>query len=155
MAIKFFRKKINFETDGEHWLSVSDLMSGLMVVFLFISIAFMRYISMEKDKITDIAVAYQENQVAIYHALVQEFQDDLSKWDASIEQTTLSFQFNSPEVLFAVGSSKITDKFAAILTDFTVRYLNILDEYRPSIQEIRIEGHTSSEWYNLKDKDRA
>ena len=42
--------------DGEHWLTVSDLMAGLMMVFLFIAIVFMRNISIERDKIKDVAV---------------------------------------------------------------------------------------------------
>jgi outer membrane protein OmpA-like peptidoglycan-associated protein len=36
------------------------------------------------------------------------------------------------------------------LDDFFPRYLRILtsDKYRESITEVRIEGHTSSEWYD-------
>ena len=63
--------------DGEHWLTVSDLMAGLMMVFLFIAIAFMRHVSIERDKIKDVAVAYQQNQVAIFDALNAEFENDL------------------------------------------------------------------------------
>ena len=96
---KIFLRKADGD-DGEHWLTISDLMSGLMIIFLFIAVAFMRHTAMEKDKITDIAVAYQENQVAIFHALNAEFEKDLPIWDASIDKETLSFQFNSPEVLF-------------------------------------------------------
>ncbi len=36
--------------------------------------------------------------------------------------------------------------FKNILDDFFPRYLNILRNYRGSIAEVRIEGHTSSEW---------
>src|SRR5690554_1286467 len=85
--------------EADHWLTVSDLMAGLMMVFLFIAIAFMRHVTIERDKIKDVAVAYQENQVAIYHALNSEFEKDLLTWGASIDKETLSFQFNSPEVL--------------------------------------------------------
>ena len=53
-----------------YWISVSDLMSGLMIVFLFISIAFMRYSQAEKDKIQNIAIAYQNTQIAIYNSLM-------------------------------------------------------------------------------------
>jgi hypothetical protein len=45
--------------DSDHWMSVSDLMSGLMIVFLFISIALMRTALIERDKIKQVAVAYQ------------------------------------------------------------------------------------------------
>ena len=132
--------------DGEHWLTVSDLMAGLMMVFLFIAIAFMRHVSIERDKIKDVAVAYQENQVAIFDALNSEFQNDLISWQASIDKETLSFQFDSPEVLFASGESSLKVEFEQILADFIPRYLHVLDKYRMSIDEVRIEGHTSSEW---------
>ena len=56
----------------------------------------------ERDKIKDVAVAYQENQVAIFDALNTEFSSELSIWQASIDKETLSFQFDSPEVLFDI-----------------------------------------------------
>jgi outer membrane protein OmpA-like peptidoglycan-associated protein len=141
--------------DGEHWLTISDLMSGLMIVFLFIAVAFMRYMSMEKDKIANIAVAYQENQIAIFYALNVEFEKDLPTWNASIDKETLSFQFNSPEVLFNAGDSEINEKFKLIISDFIPRYLNVLEQYKSSIDEIRIEGHSSTEWGRGTNKDDA
>jgi outer membrane protein OmpA-like peptidoglycan-associated protein len=132
--------------DSEHWLTVSDLMAGLMMVFLFIAIAFMRHVSVERDKIKDVAVAYQENQVAIYDSLEKEFADDLEAWRASIDKETLSFQFNSPEVLFDLGESTLEPDFESILVDFIPRYLKVLEGFKENISEVRIEGHTSSEW---------
>ncbi|MBL0711997.1 MAG: OmpA family protein [Colwellia sp.] len=141
--------------DGEHWLTVSDLMAGLMMVFLFIAIAFMRHVSIERDKIKDVAVAYQQNQVAIFDALKAEFTNDLVSWQASIDKETLSFQFDSPDVLFARGDSTLKLEFKDILADFIPRYLSVLDKYRSSIDEVRIEGHTSSEWANGTDPNNA
>ncbi|WP_246058201.1 OmpA/MotB family protein [Litorilituus lipolyticus] len=141
--------------DGEHWLTVSDLMAGLMMVFLFIAIAFMRHVSIERDKIKDVAVAYQQNQVAIFDALNTEFENDLTSWQASIDKETLSFQFDSPEVLFASGESILKVEFEEILADFIPRYLQVLDKYRNSIDEVRIEGHTSSEWGSGTHPDDA
>jgi Outer membrane protein and related peptidoglycan-associated (lipo)proteins len=151
---KIFLKKAEGD-DGEHWLTISDLMSGLMIVFLFIAVAFMRHTAMEKDKITNIAVAYQENQVAIFNALNIEFEKDLPIWNASIDNETLSFQFNSPEVLFNAGDSEINGKFKSILSDFIPRYLNVLEQYKSSIDEVRIEGHTSTEWGRGTQRDDA
>jgi outer membrane protein OmpA-like peptidoglycan-associated protein len=121
-------------------------MAGLMMVFLFIAIAFMRHVSIERDKIKDVAVAYQQNQVAIFDALNSEFKNDLVAWQASIDKETLSFQFDSPEVLFASGESSLKPEFEEILANFIPRYLHVLDKYQNSIDEVRIEGHTSSEW---------
>ena len=132
--------------DEHHWLSVSDLMAGLMMVFLFISIALMRNALLERDRIKEVAVAYQENQVAIYDALMDEFEKDLEKWQASVDDDTLAFTFQSPEVLFATGSESLRPRFQQILDDFFPRYLDILLDFSDSINEVRIEGHTSSRW---------
>lgn len=134
------------EQDETHWLSVSDLMAGLMIVFLFIAIALMRDAMIEKDKIKDVAVAYQENQVAIFNALSNEFDRNLVEWDASIEKDTLTFNFNSPDVLFSTGEIELSNRYQSLLSDFFPRYLNVLDSFKDSINEIRIEGHTSSVW---------
>lgn len=104
--------------NGDHWMSVSDLMAGLMMVFLFISIALMRDAIIERDKIREVAVAYQENQVALYEALVTEFKNDLSKWDAEVHQATLSFQLKSPDVLFDMGKITLQPAFKVTLDDF-------------------------------------
>ncbi|MEC8860275.1 MAG: OmpA family protein [Pseudomonadota bacterium] len=141
--------------DAEHWMSTSDLMAGLMMVFLFISIAFMRYVMIEQERIKEVAVAYQDTQVAIYDALMQEFGDDLSTWNASINRDSLSFEFQSPEVLFAVGSIELRTRFQEILQDFFPRYLEVLRDYRASIDEVRIEGHTSSDWDSVTDETNA
>jgi outer membrane protein OmpA-like peptidoglycan-associated protein len=141
--------------DEHHWLSVSDLMAGLMMVFLLISIALMRHALAERDRIKEVAVAYQQNQVAIYEALVDEFEDDLNDWQAHIDANTLALTFQSPEVLFATGSARLRPVFEDILSDFYPRYINVLTPFRISIDEIRIEGHTSSVWNQTVSPDEA
>lgn len=133
-----------------HWSSISDLMSGLMLVFLLIAIAYMHNVDQGQKRIKKVAVAYQETQVGLYNSLLKEFENDLPKWKAKIDKDTLSVQFMEPEVLFKSGSSEVKPAFKEILKDFFPRYLKIIfsPDYRNSIEEIRIEGHTSSEWAN-------
>jgi len=38
----------------DQWMSVSDLMTGLMIIFLFISISFIRDIRIDRDRIQEI-----------------------------------------------------------------------------------------------------
>ena len=149
------KRRAGGEGQEAHWLSVSDLMAGLMMVFLFISVALMRDALQERDQIREIAVAYQENQVQIFDALMDEFEGDLEQWDATIDETTLSFEFKSPEVIFEVGSAQIRPEFQSILDDFVPRYLRILNDFSDSIEEVRIEGHTSSEWNHLVTETQA
>ena len=134
------------QEDSEHWIGVSDLMSGLMMVFMFIAVAYMVYVQIERDRIKEIAVSNQEAQVAIYKALMKEFGPDLPSWRAEIDEQTLEVRFGSPDILFEPGRSALRPRFREILADFFPRYIQVLSNFKPEIQEIRIEGHTSSDW---------
>lgn len=145
MASDIF-KSSNTEQEQTQWMPVSDLMAGLMMVFLFISVSMMRYALVEKDRIREVAVAYQETQLAIYEALKDEFQNDLDNWGAEIDKDTLTVAFQSPDINFTLGSKQLTSRYKIILSDFFPRYIKLLEPYQVSVSEIRIEGHTSSGW---------
>ncbi|MDF9795478.1 outer membrane protein OmpA-like peptidoglycan-associated protein [Catalinimonas alkaloidigena] len=145
----FYPSKNQEAQEGEsQWISISDLMSVLMMIFLFIAISYMINVVKERERIKEIAVAYNQLQDELYQDLHSEFENDLEKWNASIDRQTLSIKFESPEVLFEQGSDVLRNEFRTILMDFFPRYINILtsEKYIDDIEEIRIEGHTSSEW---------
>ncbi len=212
--MSLLRKRDN---NSQHWLTISDLMSGLMIIFIIISIAFMRSTYLEKerskkiesryeelisknkdteeirreldsikdinekliaekkalnnklDKLKDvdaildekekigqelkqikgIAEAYQNNQLAIYQALKQAFPDELlaeDKLNAEIDKETLTFIFKSSDSLFDNASANLKEKYKSALAEFFPRYIQAILPYSDSINEIRIEGHTSSQW---------
>ena len=142
------KNKDSQESKESQWLPISDLMSVLMMVFLLIAISYMIKVSREKNQIKKIAVTYNKLQKSLYKNLEKEFAKDLQKWDAVISETNLSVEFRSPELLFQVGSENLTEKFKEVLKSFFPRFIRILyrKKYRNEIDEIRIEGHTSSEW---------
>ncbi len=167
MSSIFGKSRLNQAEEENHWLSVSDLMAGLMMVFLFISIVLMRNALLERDKVKEladtskklaetyeverdkikqIAATYQDTKVNIYKALITEFESDLNRWDAEINRKELSFNFKSPDVLFAIGKIDLKPKFKEILSDFFPRYMKVINKFKDSIEEVRIEGHTSSRW---------
>ncbi|MBX2897899.1 MAG: hypothetical protein KF763_20825 [Cyclobacteriaceae bacterium] len=49
----------------------------------------------------------------------------------------------------------IKPKFQQILNDFFPRYIKRLAKYKEDIEEIRIEGHTSSDWRTNVSPDLA
>ncbi len=134
------------ETDNSHWLSVSDLMAGLMVIFLFIAVSFMISVNHEKTKISEVVVIYKETQIALYNELYNEFKDDLLDWNASIEKDTLTINFWHPEILFDKESTQVKEKFKEVLDSFFPRFLKIVYKFDNNIEEVRIEGHTNSVW---------
>lgn len=124
---------------GEYWLTVSDLMAALMVIFLFISIAFMQ-------RVMRVVVAWNETQEQIFEELTNQFQDNLEEWNAEFDEEKLIIRFRDPETLFNQGQATLRPEFERILGEFCPRYFSILDDYTGEIEEVRIEGHTSPEW---------
>lgn len=132
------------------WMSVSDLMTGLMVIFLFVAIAYI----MRVQKSTNILTDYVDTKAELHDKLVSKFADDTTRWQMTIGKD-LSMKFNDPTTLFSSGSAEISPEFKAVLDDFIPKYLDILlrDSLRRNINEIRIEGHTDNVPYPIYGND--
>ena len=145
------------EENEEQWISISDVMAVTMMIFMFLTVIFMVTVQADKENIEEIAVTYNRLQNSLYNDLKREFKDDLPKWSAEINRETLSITFREPEVLFEQAEAVLKEKFQNILIDFFPRYVKILtsQKYKTDIEEVRIEGHTSSEWATLTDSKTA
>lgn len=138
----------------DHWIPLADLMTGLMMMFMLVAIIFMVKVESDAKKVTsdamkvkNIALIYNEMRAKLYQDLYSEFEKNLPEWGAELDHD-LALRFKEPNVLFATGDDKLKPRFTEILNDFFPRYVRILsaDKYRNAIEEIRIEGHTSSVW---------
>lgn len=135
------------QQDNE-WMSISDMMSGLMLIFMFIAISFMIDVQTQKEKMEEVVLTYNKDKKELNEALHKEFANDLKKWNAEILSNN-TIRFNSPDILFDLKESSIKNEFKTILDDFFPRYINtLITKYKNDIEEIRIEGHTSSDWNN-------
>jgi len=129
--------------DSENnWMNIADIMSALMMIFMFISITFLYQILNEKE-------IYK---VALNKALHQEFDKDLKKWKAVITDDNI-MRFDSP---FKSGSNELPVEFELILADYFPRYIKVLTnkKFKNEIDEIRVEGHTSNGWGMEVDKNK-
>jgi outer membrane protein OmpA-like peptidoglycan-associated protein len=128
------------QNQDNNWMNIADIMSALMMIFMFIAVAFLYQILNEKE-------VYK---VQLNKALHVEFDKDLTKWQAIITKDNI-IRFNSP---FTVGSDKIPQSYKEILSDFFPRYIKLLTikKFKKEIDEIRVEGHTSYGWGDLKDE---
>ena len=132
------------------WLSVSDLMTGLMIIFLFISIAYISKVQDNQEVLSD----YVETKTKLHDKLVDKFKSDTIKWQMSIGRD-LSMKFKNPTVLFESGKAELTPDFKSILDQFLPKYFCILvnDSLRGQLEEVRIEGHTDIVPYPQLDPD--
>ena len=65
------------QSDDENWVSVSDLMAGLMMVFLFIAVIYAKDADKRANAIQEVVTTWQQQERDIYEALYREFKDDL------------------------------------------------------------------------------
>jgi outer membrane protein OmpA-like peptidoglycan-associated protein len=134
------------EETEEHWISLSDVMAGLMMVFLLIAIVYML-------KVQSIAKDLKLIEVDLHNELEKEFKDDFKKWNAVLD--VLTIRFREPRLLFIGGKDELRFQFKRILNEFIPRYIKIINKkkYREKISEIRIEGHTSSDFFKLSPQE--
>ena len=84
-----------------YWIPLADLMTVLMVIFLFISISYMIDVQNKQEERDKIFEDFKETKVDLLKELQTEFQDDFrkDKWNAILDQD-LSIKFVNENVLF-------------------------------------------------------
>ena len=89
----------------ETWMSASDMMAGLMMVFILITVTYSQTVEKEASKTQSLVAEWQNLEDAIHLALEREFRSDLEKWQAEIDRETLTIRFMAPEILFPRSKS--------------------------------------------------
>lgn len=150
------KKKNDDETSV--WISTADLMSGLLVLFLFISVLMIQSTETLQGQIREITGSANAAREELRSNIEANFSaEEMKAYKLNVDSVG-SASFDKGEARFQAGSSKLTPEFQAILKDFLPKYIDAAYNCdHDSIQEIRIEGHTSSEWYtgNINDPNMA
>lgn len=129
------------ETVQPYWLSISDLMAGVLIVFILF---FVLKINAE-IKLRRIF----EEMYKVKEHIVGEVKDAFEN-DENIEVledgTVRFFIDDTTKQWFVVGESELMEAGKTQLSDFTRKYVSILfsPRYRDFIDKIEIEGHTDS-----------
>lgn len=122
------------------WASMSDLLLGLLIVFIVLfALAMM---GMNKQKVT------QEN---VKSQIVEKLNSEFKKKNISVEIEPYSGNMKISDLeLFNLGDHKISPRGKAYLNKVIPIYLNTLlgdPEVKKQISRIIIEGHTDSHKY--------
>lgn len=124
------------DSDEDTWISVSDMMAGLMMIFLFIAIIYIQNIGQYFDAVSSVR---QE----ICNDLSEEFAPERAEWNMTICENGLLIRFEN-DSNFETNSAILSDEFKGVLSSFIPRLLDVVWKYRNLISELRIEGHTDS-----------
>ena len=144
---------------SRQWMGFADVMSVLMMIFLFIAVLFMVQVQTDSEKLKKqhnsmkaIAEAFEISQAELQQKVSSEFNKSAKHWGAKIKDNgTISFEDDS--YLFTSGSSNLTDEFKTILKDFFPRFVETLyqSELKDEIKSIEVIGHSSSDWQGKGD----
>lgn len=167
MSARDWRRALGRSQEDSPLDSVSDMMSGLMIVFLFVSIAFMK----DQKAATDEASHHQKEAQKVADDLKESrkhlagLAEKLNVQDAAVlgavsglakefpseirqHGLTLTFEDLTGDAQFDEDSAKLASRFSTTLSLFFPKLLDALYIYRDEVEELRIEGHTSSGYHD-------
>jgi len=130
------------------WISLSDLMTALMMIFMFIAINYMIQF-----------VEYQFIEKNIYNKyediLEKEIESGLIQLGPNGEVSFTDMRQSNE--LFTVNKSEPTEFFKERLSEFLPQYWKIISDsnYIDYIEEIRIEGHADSKPFTGSTKEES
>src|SRR6266487_41840 len=116
-----FESNTSISHQEAQWISLSDLMTGLMMLFMLIAVAFMLKVQADEAKAKHEVEQYSQIRQELYDELYASFKDDLPMWNAAFTKD-LILTFQGPEVLFDTGKADLKPRFKQILQDFFPRY---------------------------------
>jgi outer membrane protein OmpA-like peptidoglycan-associated protein len=136
---------------GDHWMSYTDLMSALLLMFtLFLMINLLEHQRTieKKDAVIKEVIGVKTK---IIEELKKAFSD--SNLNMEVDPQTGAIRF-SDGVFFAYKSYEVSEGGRKTLEEFIPKYINILlsDRFRDHIAQIIVEGHTDQQGtylYNL------
>jgi outer membrane protein OmpA-like peptidoglycan-associated protein len=139
----------NKRPDDSNWLSIADMMTALMVIFMFIAINFIIQI-----------IEHTFIQEEIYKKFESDFSEEIDNGEIELSPDgAIRFNIDKGKKLFEIGHPELTSTFKNLLIDFLPKYWAILNSdstYLDYIKEIRIEGHADSiPYYKKSDREKT
>lgn len=138
------------------WLSLSDMMTVLMVLFLILAI----YIAVSANKklndVTQVINSFIDSENKLCQKLKDELYVEFNPNDLTVTCEPIRITFINEKYKFDHNSHLLTKDFQQTLTKFFPIYLSVIDQWNfidasgekvdlsTLIDEVRIEGHTDS-----------
>lgn len=137
-----FKKKSKREEETSYWISFSDLMASVLIIFILL---FVYKLIEFQDNLNETEKKIQEltsTRTKIISMLQDEFEKE--NIDIVIDPKTGAIQLNE-SILFDTGKSELKEEGKEFSKNFMPIYVSILlgnKEIRNEISQIIIEGHT-------------
>ena len=142
------------DSETSIWISTADLLSGLLVIFLFVAVLMTESSERNRTRAEKVEAALREVTGASNDAkltLQRNIENQFTPYEMKMYHLSSGeighAYFKDGDINFRAGSSEITPGFKRLLNNFLPKYIRAIAKCdQKYIKEIRIEGHTSSEW---------
>ena len=127
------------------WLSLGDLMSGLMLFFALLFVTVLARLHEAQEQIVD-------TRQAVINALAEALEDN----HIAVETADDGEIVFAEEMLFNAGSAELTPDGATLLARFAPIYADVIlsnPDFDAEVSRVVLEGHTSSEGGELYNLD--
>lgn len=129
------------DQEADYWMSFSDLMAGLLMVFALLLLAALFHYQSGVEGVREVLRVRQD--------VVSQLQNEMALAEGRLvevdEEGTVRFRDN---VLFSQGSAEVSPRGREQLRSFARLYLSILlgnDRFREQLRAVVIEGHTNDD----------
>lgn len=151
MNLKDYDREENQEEVPDYWITFSDLMSSLLMIFiLFLSLALLQ-LNNEQEKV----VSMEAEKIGVRQNIIEQLKTEFesSNLDIEVDHETGAIVF-SEGVFFDYDVEYLKPIGKEYLSKFIPQYMDIVlsESNEAYISEIIIEGHTDDEgsyMYNL------
>jgi chemotaxis protein MotB len=140
----------NHSDDGHYYISISDLMTSLLFIFILI-LAYMMLSFVQKQEQLNDEIKKLEQNIEMRKDLLQSLKDELSKEEINvdIDKENGNMRLKS-DLLFQSGSADISDEGKRQIGKIAKMLVLKLKEekYLTAIDTVFIEGHTDNKPIN-------
>lgn len=135
--------------DGDTWVSITDLMTGMMAMFMLLALVYM-FKKEQQDPLREHRIM-EEN---IYNALKREFKEEEARQVITVD-SSLTLRFIDRKVrMFKVGQHVMEPEFKSLLDTVLPKFIELVtrDSVIERLAEIRVEGHANSEKDHISEE---
>ena len=136
---------LNFKEDNSFSLSISDLMSALLLIFILLLSGILLKLA-EQQELNQSQLDLISEQQKAKRSIIEQLKGEMDEFDIEVDPKTGVIRIKE-SILFDFGKSDIKPTGKVFLERFIPKYAEILlskIEIRNQIGQIIIEGHTDN-----------
>ncbi|MEA2104911.1 MAG: OmpA family protein [Candidatus Cloacimonadota bacterium] len=142
---RIFKKKSFSNKENMFSLSISDLMSALLLIFILILVGTLLKLAEQHERNKDRLELISDQEMA-KRSIIAQLKGEMDQFDIEVDPRTGAIRIKEA-ILFDYGQAELKENGKKFLQRFMPKYAEILfakNEIREQIGQVIIEGHTDN-----------